>query len=218
MKNLYLIVMSFPLFIAGCNFDISKPQANSEKIIINKDDLNKDSKSIKEIEKESNHTKIKVSNFDVNKGIKETKLPLTLNSYTSCNVVDNNDFCKNRFPTYDLKILPIKLKEGYNNIKYIDTTFKLPNINDIKVYILARTMTDVEEYTIVTYNNKIIDKLLIGKIGSADNSDRVFSITKNYKSIEINFNDKSRSYKVNNSGNILGIWTFKPLSNTSAAQ
>lgn len=205
MKNPYLIVMSFPLFIVGCDFDISKPQVISEKTIINKDDLNKDSKPIKEVEKEFNNNKIKASNSKESKGVKETKLPLTLNSYTSCNAENNNDFCKNRFPTYDLKILPVKLKEGYTDIKYIDTTFKLPNINNINVYILARNMTDVEEYTIVTYNNKIIDKLLIGKIGSADNSDRVFSISKNYKSIEINFNEKSRSYKINNSGNILGI-------------
>lgn len=218
MKNPYFIVMSFPLFIVGCDFDISKPQVISEKTIINKNDLNKDSKPIKEVEKEFNHNKIKASNSEESKGVKETKLPLTLNSYTSCNAENNNDFCKNRFPTYDLKILPVKLKEGYTDIKYIDTTFKLPNINNINVYILARNMTDVEEYTIVTYNNKIIDKLLIGKIGSADNSDRVFSISKNYKSIEINFNEKSRSYKINNSGNILGIWTVKPLSNTSAAQ
>ena len=148
MKNLYLIVMSFPLFIVGCDFDISKPQVISENIIINKDDLNKDSKPIKKVEKEFNHTKIKASNSQESKGVKETKLPLTLNSYTSCNAKNSNDFCKNRFPTYDLNILPVKLKEGYTDIKYIDTTFKLPNINNINVYILARNMTDVEEYIV----------------------------------------------------------------------
>lgn len=218
MKNLYLIVISFPLFIVGCDFDISQHQAISEKTIVDKENLNKDSKIMDEVEKEVSYTEIQVSNSDESKGVKETKLPLTLNSYTSCNLENNNDFCKNRFPNYDLKVLPINLKEGYNDIKYIDTTFKLPNINDIEVYILARNMTDVEEYTIVTYNKKIIDKLLIGKIGSADNSNRTFSISKNYKNIEINFNDKSKNYKINNSGKILGIWTIKPLSNTSAAQ
>ncbi|MGM8938606.1 hypothetical protein ACS8E2_07900 [Psychrobacter glaciei] len=202
MKSLYLVIMSFSLFIVGCNFDISQPLVINEKTIVNKEDIKKDSKLI---EKEVDYTKMQASNLDESKVIKETKLPLTLNSYTSCNMENDNNFCKNRFPTYDIKVLPINLKQGYADIKYIDTILKLPNINDIEVYILARNMTDVEEYTIVTYNKKIIDKLLIGKIGSADNSDRIFSIGENYKNIEINFNDKSKNYKVNNSGNILGI-------------
>lgn len=197
--------MSFSLFILGCNFDISQPQAISGKTIVNNEDKKKDSKLIEEVEKEVSYIKMEVSNSDESKVIKETKLPLTLNSYTSCNMENDNNFCKNRFPTYDIKVLPINLKQGYADIKYIDTILKLPNINDIEVYILARNMTDVEEYTIVTYNKKIIDKLLIGKIGAADNSDRIFSIGENYKNIEINFNDKSKNYKVNNSGNILGI-------------
>ncbi|WP_413190812.1 hypothetical protein [Psychrobacter sp. AT9] len=205
MKSLYLIIMSFSLFIVGCNFDISQPQAISGKTIVNNEDKKKYSKLIEEVDKEVSYIKMEASNSDENKVIKETKLPLTLNSYTNCNMENNNTFCKNRFPTYDIKVLPINLKQGYTDIKYTDTILKLPNINDIEVYILARNMTDVEEYTIVTYNKKIIDKLLIGKIGSADNSDRRFSISENYKNIEINFNDKSKNYKVNNSGNILGI-------------
>ncbi|MCH1781849.1 hypothetical protein [Psychrobacter glaciei] len=203
MKSLYLVIMSFSLFIVGCNFDISQPQAISGKTIVNNEDKKKYSKLIEEVDKEVSYIKMEASNSDESKVIKETKLPLTLNSYTNCNMENNNDFCKNRFSTYDIKVLPTNLKEGYTDIKYIDTILKLPNINDIEVYILARNMTDVEEYTIVTYNKKIIDKLLIGKIGSADNSDRIFSISENYKNIEINFNDKSKNYKVNNSGNIL---------------
>ncbi len=202
MKSLYLIITSFSLFIVGCNFDISQPRVINEKTIVNKEDIKKDSKLI---EKEVDYTKMQASNLDESKVIRETKLTLTLNSYTSCNMENDNTFCKNRFPTYDIKVLPINLKQGYADIKYIDTILKLPNINDIEVYILARNMTDVEEYTIVTYNKKIIDKLLIGKIGSADNSDRRFSISENYKNIKINFNDKSKNYKVNNSGNISGI-------------
>ena len=197
--------MSFSLFIVGCNFDISQPQAISGKTIVNNEDKNKYSKLIEEVDKEVSYIKMEASNSDESKIIKETKLPLTLNSYTHCNMENDTTFCKNRFPTYDIKVLPINLKQGYADIKYIDTILKLPNINDIEVYILARNMTDVEEYTIVTYNKKIIAKLLIGKIGSADNSDRRFSISENYKNIEINFNDKSKNYKVNNSGNILGI-------------
>ena len=144
-------------------------------------------------------------NIETKEAIKVTLLPLALDNYTHCNSDHDIIFCENRFPTYDIKNLPANLKEDYTGIKYIDTMFKLPNIKDIEVYILARNMTDIEEYTIVTYDKKIIDKLLIGKIGSADNSDRRFSISKNYKNIEINFNDKTKNYKVNNLGNILGI-------------
>lgn len=205
MKSLHLITILFSLFIVGCNFDILKPQAINEKIIVNKKVVRKDLKIIEEVDKEVSPVEVQVSNYDKGKLLKETNLPLTLEDYVVCNIENTDTFCKSRFPTYDVKNLPITLKDDYIGIKYIDTVFKLPSVNNIEVYILARNMTDVEEYTIITYNKKIIDKLLIGRIGSADNSDRKFSISENYKNIEINFNDKTKSYKVNKLGNILGI-------------
>ena len=84
--------MSFSLFIVGCNFDISQPQAISGKTIVNNEDKKKYSKLIEEVDKEVSYIKMEASNSDESKVIKETKLPLTLNSYTNCNMENNNDF------------------------------------------------------------------------------------------------------------------------------
>ncbi len=202
MKIMHLIVMLFSLFTLGCNSDISKPKAINEKVIVTKEDIEEDSKITNEVEKEVNAIKTQLSNFDKSKILKETKLPLILKDYIGCNIGNTETFCKNRFPTYDIEDLPFNLKDSYIGITYIDNVFKLPSINNVEIYILARNMTDVEEYTIVTYNKKIIDKLLIGKSGSEDNSDRDFIINKNYENIEINLNDEIKSYRINSLGKI----------------
>ena len=83
--------------------------------------------------------------------------------------------------------------------------FKLPSINNIEVYILARNMTGIEEYTLVTFSDNIIDSIKIGSVGSISDYDRKFYIGDNYKNIEIYSNKGVVKYYISNSGKIISF-------------